>query len=75
MANLIIGGNTYKNINRVKIKKDDGTMATFVDSATYAHSPTAALTSVVLGVTGIIATVGSVVIEKIPAPTATIALN
>lgn len=33
MPDLIIGGNTYKNIDRVKIKKADGTMATFYENA------------------------------------------
>lgn len=32
MADLIIGGNTYQNIDYVKIKKADGTIATFFDS-------------------------------------------
>lgn len=33
MADLIIGGNTYKNVDYVKLKKTDGKTATFYDSA------------------------------------------
>lgn len=32
MADLIIGGNTYQNIEYVRIKRADGTIATFFDS-------------------------------------------
>lgn len=32
MADLIIGGNTYQNIEYVKIKRADGTIATFFDT-------------------------------------------
>ncbi len=32
MADLVIGGNTYKNIDYVKILREDGTTATFYDS-------------------------------------------
>lgn len=37
MADLIIGGSTYKNIDYAKIKKADGTIATFVDADTAAQ--------------------------------------
>ena len=33
MADLIIGGNTYKNTDYVRFKKTDGKIATFYDSA------------------------------------------
>ena len=33
MADLVIGGNTYQNIDYVKIKRADGTTATFFDSS------------------------------------------
>lgn len=32
MADLVIGGNTYRNIDYVKIKSADGTTVTFLDS-------------------------------------------
>jgi hypothetical protein len=32
MADLVIGGNTYKNIEYVQIQREDGTIATFYDS-------------------------------------------
>lgn len=32
MADLIIGGNTYQNVEYVKIKQADGKMATFFDT-------------------------------------------
>lgn len=32
MADLIIGSNTYQNVEYVKIKRADGTMATFFDT-------------------------------------------
>ena len=31
MPDLIIGGNTYQNIDHIRIKKSNGTMATFVE--------------------------------------------
>ena len=37
MADLIIGGSTYKNIDYAKIRKADGTTATFVDADTAAQ--------------------------------------
>ncbi len=33
MPDLIIGGNTYQNIDHIRIKKTNGTMATFVEAA------------------------------------------
>ena len=75
MANLIIGGNTYKNVNRVQIKNTDGTTATFIDSTTNTLFPRGAFVSAILGVTGIVKTVSSVVVNKIPKPTGTITLN
>ena len=32
MSDLIIGSNTYQNVEYVKIKRADGTMATFFDT-------------------------------------------
>ena len=32
MADLVIGSNTYQNVEYVKIKRADGTMATFFDT-------------------------------------------
>lgn len=31
MADLVIGGNTHKNVIYLKVKKTDGTTATFID--------------------------------------------
>lgn len=31
MADLVIGGNTHKNVYYLKVKKSDGTTAVFVD--------------------------------------------
>ena len=78
MPNIIIGGNTYQNINYVRFNTPDGTLATFVEKASSdisAHSPTAALVSATLGTTGITATVGSVIIEDIPTPTGELKLT
>lgn len=75
MANLIIGGNTYKNIHKIQINQEDGTMATFVNRATYAQAPAAALVSFTPGTSGIRATVGMAVVESIPSPTITITIS
>ena len=32
MADLVIGSNTYQNVEYVKIKRADGTMATFFET-------------------------------------------
>ena len=40
MADLVIGGNTYKDIDYVQIKKADGSTATFCD---FARKPTATI--------------------------------
>ena len=72
MPNIIIGGNTYQNINYVRFNTPDGTLATFVEKASSdisAHSPTASFVSAVFGTTGIIATVGSAITVNIPYPT------
>lgn len=34
MPDLIIGGNTYQNIDHIRIQKTNGTMATFVEPNT-----------------------------------------
>lgn len=35
MPDLVFGGNTYKNIDYVLIKKENGATATFVDASNY----------------------------------------
>lgn len=53
MADLIIGGNTYKSINAVKIRKADGSIGTFVDSSVTSFSLRGACLGIQLGQTGI----------------------
>lgn len=50
MADLIIGGNTYKNVDFVKLKKTDGKIATFYDSARKdQRTPSASISSFLRG--------------------------
>ena len=53
MADLVIGGNTYKSINAVKIRKADGSVGTFVDSSVTSFSPRGACLGIQLGQIGI----------------------
>ena len=72
MADLIIGGSTYLRVNTVLFRQTDGETATFVEKAisdVSSHSPTGYFVSATLGVTGIVATIGSALIENIPTPT------
>lgn len=53
MADLIIGGSTYKGINAVKIRKADGSVGTFVDSSITSFSLRGACLGIQLGQIGI----------------------
>ena len=70
MADLIIGGNTYRNIDSVKFKKTDGTLTTFVERASQStFAPTASFVSAVMGGVGITAFIGGAIVEKTSFPT------
>lgn len=50
MADLIIGGNTYKNVDFIKVKKADDKTAVFYDSARKdQRQPSASLVSCLSG--------------------------
>lgn len=50
MPDLIIGGNTYKNVDFVKIKQTDGKMSTFYNSARKdQRTPSASISSFLRG--------------------------
>ena len=49
MPDLIIGGNTYKNVDYVRIKKADGNMAVFYDSARKDNQRLSVGTSIKIG--------------------------
>ena len=53
MADLVIGGNTYKSINAVKIRKADGSIGTFVDSSITSFSLRGSCVGIHLGQIGV----------------------
>ena len=53
MADLIIGANTYKGVNAVRIRKADGSIGTFVDSSITSFTLRGACLGIQLGQIGI----------------------
>ena len=70
MANIIIGTNTYQNIDKVKFRTINDTEVTFVDSTQVIKSPAASYVSVSYGTSGIKTLFGAVQ-ASIGAPVAT----
>lgn len=75
MADILISGNTYQSIGYVRFRQPSGELVTFVEEDRNTNSPTASLVAVKYGVSGIKATVGLVLIENIPTPTAELKLT